>query len=133
MAFKLIEEKLATLKDERRQLQGEDAARINLLKNRISEIGMTEQRLVDLLTKESVEPEMLALLSQRAKALASEKNDLRTKMKSLEAKGGEATHAIRFSRRWENADYEQRRAVCQALIDKILIDQDGTVEVVWNI
>ena len=133
MVYELIAEKLSTLKDGHRQVSGDASSKVNLLKNRISEIGSAQQKLVDLMMSENVAPDMLMLLNERAKKLAEEKRELAAKIEELEADATELVHVINFSRRWKSATYEERRAVCNVLIDKIFIDQDGTTEIVWNI
>ena len=38
-----------------------------------------------------------------------------------------------FSKKWKTAKFKERKAVCNVLIDKIYMHEDGTAEVVWNI
>lgn len=98
MVYELISEKLLTLKSGRRKISTDNSHKITLLKNRISEIKIEQEKLVETMLKDGIDPEMLDLLNKKAKRLADE-----------------------------------RKAVCNLFIEKIFIDYDGVVEVIWNI
>jgi hypothetical protein len=133
MVYELISEKLATLKDTRRQVSVEHTGRINLLKNRLSEIKAAQEKLVDLMMDGRAEADMLRLLNERAKKLADESREVSERIEELESVSTEVFRAARLSKRWVKATYEERRAVCQLLIHQIRIDAEGNAEVVWNI
>ena len=131
MVYELITEKLATLKDSRKQIATDNTGKVNLLKNRLTEIRQAEEKLVDLMMG-GAESDMMALLNQRAKKLAEEKREVSERMEALEAESTEVIHAVSLSGRWKKATYEERRSVCQLLIHQIRMDADGDAEVVWN-
>lgn len=133
MVYRLIAEKLLTLKDARRRITTDNAAKINAIKNRLSEIKVAQERLVELMMRDQVESDLQALLNERAKKLADEKRELLIKMELLETEESEVIQVINLSGKWTKANFEERRAVSNLLIDKIYIDSDGTTEVVWNI
>lgn len=133
MVYELISEKLASLKDGRRQVNRDNSAKINLLKNQLSQIKTSQDKLVTLLMNDEVEPDMLKLLNERATKLAGEKSEILTKIEELENEDSEVIQVINLSKKWKTAKYEERKAVCHILIDKIYIHEDGTAEVVWNI
>jgi DNA invertase Pin-like site-specific DNA recombinase len=132
MVYELITEKLATLKDSRKQIATDNTGKVNLLKNRLTEIRQAEEKLVDLILG-GAEPDMMVLLNQRAQKLAEEKREVSERMGALEAESTEVIHAVSLSGRWKKATYEERRSVCQLLIHQIRMDEDGGAEVVWNI
>ena len=132
MVYELITEKLATLKDSRKQITNDNTGKINLLKNRLTEIWQAEEKLVDLMMG-GAESDMMALLNQRAQKLAEEKREVSERIEALEEESTEVIHAVSLSKRWKKATYEERRAVCQLLIHQIRMDADGSAEVVWNI
>ena len=131
--YELISEKLLTLKDCRKKVTSDNSAKINVLKNRLSEIGVGQNRLVELMMQENVEPDMMKLLNERASRFAEEKKEVMSRIESLESEASEVIHAINLSKRWKRASYEERRSICNILIDQIYIAEDGTMEVVWNI
>ena len=133
MVYRLISEKLLTLKDGRKRITTDNAAKINGIKNRLSEINAAQERLVELMMQDKVESDLQALLNERAKKLADEKRELLIKIELLEAEESEVIQVINLSKKWTKANFEERRAVCNLLIDKIYIDFDGTNEIVWTI
>ena len=132
MVYALIAEKLATLKDSRKQITTDNTGKINLLKNRLTEIRQAEEKLVDLMMG-GAESDMVALLNQRAQKLAEEKREVTERIEALEEESTEVIHAVSLLGRWKKATYEERRSVCQLLIHQIRMDADGGAEVVWNI
>ena len=133
MVYQLISEKLLTLKDGHRRITNDNVAKINGIKNRLSEIKAAQERLVERMLQDNVESDLQALLNERAKKLADEKRELLLKIDLLAAEKNEEFRAINLPQKWEKANYEERRAVCNLLINRIYIDSDGTTEVVWNI
>ena len=83
--------------------------------------------------QQKVERDLQALLNERAKKLADEKRKLLLKIELLESEENEEIQVINLSKKWTKATYEERRAVCNLLINKIYIDSDGTTEIIWNI
>ena len=133
MVYQLIGEKLQTLKDGRKRITTDNTAKINGIKNRLSEIKVAQERLVELMMQHKVERDLQALLNERAKKLADEKRKLLLKIELLESEENEEIQVINLSKKWTKATYEERRAVCNLLINKIYIDSDGTTEIIWNI
>ena len=133
MVYKLISEKLNTLKGSRKKISTDNSNKINLIKNRISEINKSQDKLVDMLLNDSVEYDMINLLNEKANKLAAEKQELLQKVENLENEESEIISIINLSKKWKNADHKEKKAVCNLLIHKIFICEDGTTEVVWNI
>lgn len=133
MADTLIYEKLRSLKACRTKVSTDNSAKINALKNRISEIGAAQDKLVTLMLNDSVGADMLALLNEKAKALSKEKSELLDKIEAFEDSMKEVTGVVNFADKWKTAGFEEKKAVCQLLIEKIYIAEDGTTEVVWKI
>ncbi len=133
MAYELISEKLLTLKDGRTRINHDNAAKINAVKNRLSEIKVAQERLVERMLADTVGNDLQALLNERAKKLADEKRELLLQIECMETEESEVIQVINLSKKWAKACFEERRAVCNLLINKIYIDPNGTTEVVWNI
>lgn len=133
MVYDLISEKIDTLKNCRKKISTDNSNQINLLKNRISEINKSQAHLVNLAMNDAIETDMINLLNERAKKLAEEKTDILSKIDVLKNEESEIISAINLSKKWKTANYEERKAVCNILIHKILINETGDCEVVWNI
>ena len=133
MVYELVSEKIETLKCTRKKISTDNSNQMNLLKNRISEIKKEQEKLVNLLMNDAIETDMINLLNEKAKKLAQEKDDILSKIDALENEESEIISAINLSKKWRAANFEERKAVCNILIHKILIDESGNCEVVWNI
>lgn len=133
MVYELISEKISTLKSYRKNFSTDNTNQINLYKNRISEINKQEDKLVSLMLNENFAPDMVALMNERAKKLSEEKQGILSKIEQLENEESEMISAINLSKMWQKASYEERKAVCNLLIHKILIAANGNCEVIWNI
>ncbi len=133
MVYELISEKLTTLRGCRKKISSDNTNKINILKNRLTEIRFSQDKLVQLLMKDDIDSDMMTLLNERAKNFAEEKRETLEKIEQLEEAENEESNIITLSKHWRTATYEERKAVCHVLIDKIFIHEDGTVEVMWNI
>lgn len=133
MADTLIGEKLLSLKACRKKTSADNSAKINSLKNRIAEIRASEDKLVSLMLDGNVGADMTALLNERAKRFSEEKRELTEKIEALEDTMKEVSGVVNFAEKWKTAAFEEKKAVCHLLIEKIYIDGDGTTEVVWNV
>lgn len=133
MVYKLISEKLETLKGTRKKVSTDNSNKINLLKNRISEIKLSQDKLVNILLNDEFDNDMIAILNEKAKNLSSERQKIAEKIEKLENDENEIISVINLSKKWKTANTEERKAVCNVLIHKILINEDGNCEVVWNI
>ena len=106
---------------------------MNLLKGKLLEIKAAQGRLADLVMKDGLETDMLAILNAKAKKLADEKREVSEKIEAIEAAESEVVSVINLVKEWQNASYEEKKAVTNLLIDQIIISEDGSVEEVWNI
>ena len=133
MVYELISEKVSALKTSKRKITTDNSDKINLLKNRLSTIKVEQEKLVDLILKDGIANDMLDLLNTKAQKLSDEKKTILEKIESLENEAEEVVNVINLSKKWKTANFEEKKAVCTLLIDKIYIDSDGAVEVIWNI
>ena len=131
--YDLITEKIASLNDIRHNIQSDNCSQINSMKNRISEIKAEQAKLVELIMSNALESDMLKLLNDKAKMLAEEQHEIYDKIENLQSEESEILSVINLSAEWKTASYAEKKAVAVLLIDKIYIDEDGTIEVVWII
>ena len=131
--YDLITEKIASLNDVRHNVQSDNCSQINSMKNRISEIKAEQAKLVELIMSNALESDMVKLLNDKAKMLAEEQHEIYDKIENLQSEESEILSVINLSAEWKTAAYAEKKAVAVLLIDKIYIDEDGTIEVVWII
>ena len=133
MVYELISEKFRFMKTCSGKAQSENTGKINALKNKLSEIQASQNKLVELMLSSAIETDMMKLLNERAKALADEKRRITEHIELIADTERDVKTVIDLSEEWKNADYEKKKSVVHLLIDKIYIAEDGAVEVVWNI
>ena len=62
-----------------------------------------------------------------------EKLSLYDRIDELKRKGAEKNTIINFVKSWKAADYNKKKAVAMIMIDKIIISEDGSTKIIWNI
>ncbi len=133
MVYQEISEKLEELKSvkitEKKNLNPE----INVLRNKLKSIELDEQKLADTLLKADVGAELLDILNQRAVKLKGDKIELLSKIDEFENASLDVKTAVNLSKKWKTATFEERRGVCNILISRIIIDDNGNAEIVWNL
>jgi hypothetical protein len=72
-------------------------------------------------------------MSQRASKLKTEKTELLLKIEELENSEIDVKQAISLAKKWRTASFEEKRGVCSIIVNRIIINEDGNVEIVWNI
>lgn len=133
MAYTEIAKKLETLKGTKKAENKNLHPAINELRNKLKSIELSEQQIADTITRSEVNSDLLEILSKRASKLKADKMDIMIKIDELQSKEIDAKTAVNLSKKWKNASFEEKRGVCQILVDRIIIDADGNTEIVWNI
>lgn len=106
--------------------------KVNENKIRLMEV---EQEIDDLLTKVSgANPVLLDYINKRIESLDAERNRLREENLALAHQiDNTSFQAIEnHVEKWDEAAFEDRQAVADALI-KVIIIANGEIEITWNI
>lgn len=106
---------------------------INELRNKLKGIELAEQQLADTLMQSKVNSALLEILNQRAARLKNDKTELMLKIDELESKAADIKSVVNLSKKWKTASFEEKRGVCSILVNRIVIDEEGNAEFVWNI
>lgn len=133
MVYNSISDKLVDLKECTGRNQKIANPAINELRNRLKIIELEESKIADTISRDEVNSDLLAVLSSKASKLKTEKLKIGERIEELQSKEVDNNAVINLSRKWKNAKFEEKRGVCSVLVDKILIDGNGDVEIVWNI
>ena len=80
-----------------------------------------------------VNKELLAALNQKALSLSLEKNKILNTLNQLRTKKQPILNFTQLCQKWLEADFNQKKAVCQILIYRIIIFKNGACEIIWNI
>lgn len=133
MLYDCIAEKLSDLKEITRSSGGTDTAEFNEIKLKIKEIEKSEAQLMDAMLSGGFNGDMAAIANQRATRLRNDKLALYKRIDALKAKESETDIVVNPGRSWKNADYGCKKEVAAILIDKIVISEDGSAKIIWNI
>lgn len=110
-----------------------DSPELNEIKLKIQSIEKSREQIVDMLLSGDVNSEMKDLLNQRATRLKTEQNLLLERMDEIRRKASETAAVVDFAESWKTADYECRKSITSLMIHQIIISEDGSVNVVWNL
>ena len=133
MVYELIAEKLAVLKQHRKKITTDNTLKINDLKNQLSEIKRQQNKIMDMLLSDTANEETMEIANERAALLGKKHRNIVEQIVTLEEADKELVNVVVFSKQWKKATFKEQKNVCNVLIDKIYIHEDGTAEVVWNI
>lgn len=133
MVYECISEKLADLKEMNRTTRKGDTAEINELKLKIKAIERSEKQLLDTMLAGGFNDDLLALANQKAAQLKRDRLALYERMEDLKSRGDETDVVVNMAKSWKTADYKRKKAVAMIMIHKIVIREDGSTKVLWNI
>ena len=86
-----------------------------------------------MLLEPEANADLLEIMCQRATKLKAERTQLLLKIEELENTEIDVKQAINLSKKWKTASFQEKRGVCGIIINRIIIDDDGNAESVWNI
>ncbi len=132
MVYSLIADKLSTLKQYRKKISTDNSNKINILRNKIAEIDVKIDNLLDAV-ENGESKDAIATFNSRIEKRKHERNELAQQIAELESMDSEVINIMDIAKKWKAAKYDERKAVCGLLIDKIYIHEDGTAEVDWII
>jgi len=128
-----IGEKLALLKSERKSKTSDHTVEINELKIKIKEIEISEKRLIETMINGGFNEDLLKLVNDKASQFKRDKTSLYERLENMRSQSHEISAVINLAKKWNNAKYEEKRSVASLLIHRIMIYEDGTSEIIWNI
>lgn len=133
MVYGCITEKLSDLKEIKRTGKAVDYSEINDLKLKLKTVEQNEKQLIDTILAGGFNADLLELANQKAAQLKQDKITLQDRIDELKSKNEDASVIVNLSRSWKSADYRRKKEVADIMIDKILIGEDGSTKVIWNI
>lgn len=132
MVYELIAEKLSELKQHRKKISTDNTNKINMLKNELATIKKQQDTLIDMLLL-NPNSDTMAMVNARTAELGNKQRSIVEQIALLEEADSERVNVVSFAKKWKTAQFKECKAVCNVLIDKIYMHEDGTAEVVWNI
>ncbi|MBR7132795.1 MAG: recombinase family protein [Clostridia bacterium] len=133
MIDEYISNKLESLNLSKVHHSDENSAQINIIKLKVKEVEQKLSSLSDAILSGSLNEEMIAVLNERAKKLTEEKRKYLNDIDDLLISSSNVKESLNFSKKWNKADFKERKAICNVLIKSIVIDGLGNAEILWNI
>ncbi len=133
MIYACIAEKLADLKEMQHTSGRGDSTEINDLKLRIKSIEKSEQQLLDTMLAGGFSDDLLALANRKASQLKKDRLALQERIDELKGIGDETDTVVNLAKSWRTAGYKRKKAVAMIMIHQIIISEDGSAKVLWNI
>lgn len=133
MVYDCITEKLKALKGVQSTDTKREPSEINELKLKIKAIEKSEEQLLNILMDGNCNSELMALANQRASRFKKDKLALYERMDELKNITAETEAIVDLANSWKTADYKRKKSVAMILLDKIVIREDGSAEIHWNI
>lgn len=133
MVYDCIAEKLNALKRLRPKQSSVSAERVNELKIKRKQIEQQQEQLSAAVLDGTLNPELIQVLNKKAKLLSEQQRSVTEKLGALAVAEQDVQYSINFVRRWSRASFEEKRAIANVLIQTIVLHEDGTHEIIWNI
>lgn len=133
MVYDCIAEKLADLKQTGHRSPTVERGEINDLKLKIKAIEQQEKQLLDTMLAGGCNDALLAIANQKATQLKQNRLNLYARMEELSSRKEETDVVINLADSWQTADYQRKKAVAMIVIHKILIREDGSIQIIWNL
>ena len=133
MIYDCISQKLDELKGASRAAKRADPAEVNELKLKLKAAEQAEQQLLDTMLAGGMNEDLLALANRKATQLKNDRLALKRRLDELSGREAETDTVIDLARSWRTADYKRKKAVAMLMIHRVVIDQDGNAEIIWNI
>ncbi|MBE6913022.1 MAG: hypothetical protein E7473_10910 [Ruminococcaceae bacterium] len=133
MVYGEIAKKLDALKNVKTSERKTVHPELNRLRNKLKTIELSQNKIADMLIELSANADLLEIMNRKATELKNERAELLSKIDEIQNSEIDVKQAVNLSKKWKNATFEEKRGVCAILINRIIIDEDGNSEIVWNI
>lgn len=133
MIYAEISLKLKSIKDVKSKDEKAANPELNTLKNKLKSIELAQDKIADTLIGEECGPDLVEILNRRAEKLKAERTMILLKIDELESIETDTKSVVNLSKKWKTASFEEKRAVCNVLINHIVIDENGNSEIIWNV
>jgi hypothetical protein len=77
--------------------------------------------------------DLLELANKKAARLKRDKLALQERIEELRSRDAESDVVVNLAKSWQTADYQRKKAVAMIMIHQIVISEDGSAKILWNI
>ena len=133
MVYDCIGEKLSNLADVKYTTERKNSGEINDLKLKIKAIEQSENQLMDRMLSGGFDADLLTLANKKAAQLKRDKLALYDRLEKIQDREDKKNAAVNLEKAWRQANYNRKKSVAMIMIHQILIGEDGSAKVIWNI
>jgi len=133
LVYVCITEKLSGLTDTHRVRTNGCTTEVNDLRLKVKAIEKAETQLLDTMVSGGFNSDLLMLANEKATQLKREKLALYERIEELRDRQSETGVVVDMAKSWKRADYSRKKSVAMIMIDRILINEDGSAKIIWNI
>lgn len=131
--FDLISNKISSLKKSTGIISEESQHKLFLLDVEWRKLVDEEKHLGHKLLENEITEEVLETVTETKKVIKAKKAELEKKMNTLKGAAEKYEDLSPLKRKWRNANYSEKRSVASSLIKKIIVQPDGSYEIIWKI
>ena len=131
--FDLISNKISSLKKSTGIMSEEEQHKFFMLDIEWRKLIDEEDKLGDELIEKKITEELLETVTKKKKSIKAKKAELEKKMNFLKGTSEKYEDLSPLKRKWRNANYSEKRSVASSLIKKIIVQADGSYEIIWKI
>lgn len=133
LVYDCIAAKLSELKAAKRVVKSDHTGELNALKLKLKEVEKGEKQLLETTLSGGFNEDLLLLANQKATGLKKERLALSEQIEALKSRENETETAVDLAKYWKTADDTRKKAVAMIMIQKIIISEDGSTKIIWNI
>ena len=133
LVYDCIFQKLSNLMETGHTTPNSSKAEMNELKLKLKAIELAEKQLLDTIFAGGLHEDLLTIANQKATQLKKDRLTLCGQIEDLKKKSGETYSGIDLAQFWKTADYNHKKAITMLMIYKIIIGEDGSTKILWNI
>lgn len=133
MVYDCITEKLAELKCAKHTTNKNNSTEINEIKLKIKTIEKAEEQLMDTMLTGGFNEDLLVLANQKATRFKQDKAVLYERLEEMKSSDEQSDVVINLAKSWKRADYKCKKTVAMILIHQIMVNEDGSIQIIWNI
>ena len=133
MVYDCICEKLSDLKQTNHNIVKGNTAEVNDLKLKIKAIEKSEKQLMDTILTGGFNEDLLTLANKKATQLKKDRIALCEKVEELKSRSDETDIIVNLANSWKKAGYKCKKEVAMIMIHHIVISEDGSAKIIWNL
>lgn len=132
MVYDCITEKLAELKCAKHTTNKNNSTEINEIKLKIKTIEKAEEQLMDTMLTGGFNEDLLVLANQKATRFKQDKAVLYERLEEMKSSDEQSDVVINLAKSWKRADYKCKKTVAMIMIHQIMVNEDGSIQIIWN-